>query len=103
LTCTAIAAGHGIDTGIPEDFPNRRRRDLDPEGGQFAVEAPVTPVGVLIRQADDQLLDAANGGRPTGPFRPGCHGVSVAEEVAVPAQDGVRGDDQVQLPQRWPG
>jgi hypothetical protein len=29
--------------------------------------------------------------------------VVAAYEVAVPAQDGVGGDDQVQLPQRGPG
>jgi hypothetical protein len=30
-------------------------------------------------------------------------GVVAAEEVALPAQDGVGGDDQAELPQRGPG
>jgi hypothetical protein len=43
------------------------------------------------------------GGRSAGPFWAGCLGVVAAEEVAVPAQDGVGGDDQVQLSQPCPG
>jgi hypothetical protein len=98
----AVALGRGIDAGVPEDFPDRRRGDLDAEDGQFAVDASVAPAGVLLGQAQDEGLDAVDGGRPARSFRPGSFGVVTSEQVAVPAPDGVRGDDQVQLPQRRP-
>ena len=98
----AFSAGYGFDTGVLEDLPDRRRGDLDPKGGQFAVDAPVAPAGVFMRQPQDQPLDAANGGRSAGPLGPGRPCVVAAEQVTVPAQDGVGRDDQIQLAQPWP-
>lgn len=43
------------------------------------------------------------GGRPTWAFWAGYLGVVAPEEVAVPAQDGVGRDDQVQLSEPCPG
>ena len=34
----ALLVGNRIDTGVREDFPDRRGGDLGAEGGQFAVE-----------------------------------------------------------------
>lgn len=68
----AIAVRHGIDVGALEDFPGRRRGDLDAQGGQLAVDASVAPARVLPCPAQDEGLDAANvGGRP-GRFRRDC-------------------------------
>jgi hypothetical protein len=61
----------------------------------------VAPAGVLLRQVQDEGFDAADGGRPVRSFRSGLFGVVTSEQVAVPAQDGVGGDDQVQLLQLW--
>jgi hypothetical protein len=65
--------------------------------------ASVAPARVLPGQAQDEGLDSAAGRRPAGPFRAGCLGVVAAEQVAVPAWDGVGGDDQVELSQLEPG
>lgn len=93
-----VALGRGLDPVGFEDLPHRGGGDRDPQGGQLAVDAPVAPVEVLSGQAQDEGLDAADGGRPAWPFRTGRLGMVAAEQVAVPTQDGVGGDDQVQLP-----
>jgi hypothetical protein len=80
-----IALGRGLDPVALQDLPDRGRGDLDAQGGQFAVDSSVAPAGILLRQAQDEGIDAAHRGRPAGPFRAGCLGVVAAEQVAVPA------------------
>ena len=50
-------------------------------------------------EAQHEGSDTAVGARPAWSFRTASLGMVEAYEVAVPAQDGVGGDDQVQLPQ----
>src|SRR4051812_16529220 len=42
----AASVRHGIDAVVVEDFPDCRRGDVDAEGGEFAVDAPVAPACV---------------------------------------------------------
>jgi hypothetical protein len=62
------------------------------EAGEFAVDASISPGGVLGGQANDQGAEAggdgwsAESGRLGGPVAGG--------QLAVPAQDGGRGDEQ---------
>ena len=78
--------------------------DLDGQGGEFAVDASVTPARVLAGEPKDEKLNPANGGWSARSFRAGCLGVvAAAEEVAVPAQDSVGGDDEVELAQLGSG
>ena len=93
----------GLDAVGLEDLPDGGGCDLDGEGGEFAVDSPVAPAGVFSREAQDEGADAAGGGRSAGLFGARRLGVAAAQQVAVPAQDGVGGDDQMELSQRWSG
>jgi hypothetical protein len=97
-----VALGYGLDSVALQDFPHGGGGDRDAESGQLAVDASVAPTGVLPRQAHDEGSDTANRRRPAGPFRAGRVGVVTAEQVAVPTQNGIGRDDQVQLPQLRP-
>ena len=98
-----VALGCGLDAVGFEDLPRGGGGDLDSQSGEFAVDSPVAPAWVFPDKAEDEGLDTADGGWAAWPFRAGCSGVVSAEKVAVPAQDGVGGDDQVELPRRWSG
>jgi hypothetical protein len=63
------------------------------------VDSAVSPTGIVARQAQDEGSDAADGGASAGLFWARCAGVAAAQKVAVPAQDGVGGDDQMELSQ----
>ena len=54
------------------------------------------PSGVLAGQPEDQGLDVPAGGWPAALAAYGPGGPAAADDVAVPAQDGVRGDQQPQ-------
>jgi hypothetical protein len=82
-----------------EDLPHGGGRDCDAERGEFTVDSTITSAGVLTGQAQDEGLDRAAGPWAAGALATGDGGVAAADEVAVPAQNGVRGDDQMQLPQ----
>ena len=76
-----------------EDRPDARGGDDDARGGEFAVDAAVAPVRVLLREAEYQ------GG---GPFRdsrstwPGVRvGPVLGDEIALPTQQGCRLDEEV--------
>ena len=49
-------SGRGLDPVGLEDLPDRGGGDLDPEGGQLAVDSPVAPARVLPGQAQDEGL-----------------------------------------------
>jgi hypothetical protein len=64
------------------------------KGGELIVDAPVAPALVLTRQAQNEGLDRAAGWGAAGILATGGVGVPAADEIAVPAQNRVRGDDQ---------
>jgi len=83
-----------------EDLPDGGGSDLDREGGEFAMDAAITPVRVSRASRGTRgfgccgwwvVYRVASVGKLEG-------GVT-AEKVAVPAQDDVEGDDQVERAQ----
>jgi hypothetical protein len=72
-----------------EDPPDRRGTDAVAEVEQFALHCSVPPARVLRRHTYDQRHDHVVARWPSGPLRVGP---PLAYELAVPAQDGVRGD-----------
>jgi hypothetical protein len=60
------------------------------------MDPAIPPVGVLTGQPADQCPDVAAGRRPAGPAACGPGGLAAADDVAVPAQDRVRGNQQPQ-------
>jgi len=88
--------GSGVDAVRREDLPHGRCRDLDSQAGQLAVDPAVSPSGILPGQPEDQGLDVPAGGRAAGPAALGSGGLAAADDVAVPAHDRVRGDQQPQ-------
>ncbi len=75
-----------------KDLPDGGGPDLVAESGEFAVDATVSPGRVLGSQAEDQGTDARGDGRSAGSGRLG--GPAAGDQLAVPAQDGGRGDDE---------
>ena len=86
----------GIDAAGLEDLPDGRRCDLNAQAGQLAVDPAVPPVGVLASQPADQGPDVPPGRWSAGPAAHGPGGPAAADDVAVPAHDRVRGDQQPQ-------
>ena len=82
----------GVDAGGVQDSPDGGGADLVAEAGEFAVDASVSPGRVLGGQAHDQGAQAGGDGGSTGPD--GLGGPAAGDELAVPAQDGGRGDEQ---------
>ena len=99
----AIAVRRRLDAVDLEDLPDGGGRDLESQDGEFAVASAVSPAGVVVRQAQDEGSNAADGGASAGSLGARCAGVTAAQQVAVPAQDGVGGDDQMELSQGWSG
>ena len=61
----AVALGCGLDAVGFEDLPHGGGRDLDPQGGQFAVDSPVVPAGIfLARRGTRAWMLRTVGGRP---------------------------------------
>ena len=89
----------GVDAGGVQDGPDGGGADLVAEAGEFAVDASVSPGGVLGGQADDQGAQAGGDGRSTG--SDGLGGPAAGDELAVPAQDGGRGDEQPEASADW--
>ena len=89
------AVGRVYAAGL-EDLPDGGRCDLNPQAGELAVDPAVSPFGVLAGQPEDQGSNVPAGRRPAGPSALGSTGPAVADDVAVPVQDRVRGDQQPQ-------
>jgi hypothetical protein len=83
-----------VNTGILEDLPDGRGRDLDTEDEQFAVDSAVSPRAVLTGQTQHQLADRSERWWLPSLFRTGDRRVPVGDQVAVPAQHGLRADQQ---------
>jgi hypothetical protein len=67
----ACAAGRGIDPGVVQDLPDRGGGDRVTEFDEFAVDAPVSPRGVVGRDADHELADGGCRGRSAGSLSAG--------------------------------
>src|SRR5437764_3425695 len=59
-----------IDTTGLEDLPHSGGSNLDTEQGEFAVDAPVAPGGILGRQTENEATDR---GESTRTPRPSVH------------------------------
>ena len=81
-----------VDSGGVQDVPDGGGADLVAEVGELAVDPPVPPRRILSGQAHDQGAQASGDGRSTGPD--GLGGPAAGDQLAVPAQDGGRGDEQ---------
>ena len=88
--------GCGIDALGLEDLPHGRGGNLETQSGEFAVDAAIAPGRVLLSQTQRQSPDGTEGARASMALVPGDGRVASAEQVAVPAQDGVRPYQQVQ-------
>ena len=86
----------GIDTGLLQDLPHVDAATSISQPGQFTVDPAVAPARVLAGQPEDQGPDVPAGGWPAGLASFGPGGPATADDVAVPAQDRVRGDQQPQ-------
>jgi hypothetical protein len=87
--------GAGSMPRVFEDLPHRRRRDLVPQSCQLTVDAPVTPARVVPRHLQHQRPY-----RPRSPRSPGRAariGPAPSDQAGMPAQQGLRGDDEPQL------
>jgi hypothetical protein len=91
-----VAFGCGVDAVLLEDVPYGGGGDLDAEGREFAVDAPLAPGAVLVGEPEHQDADGAHGARATWALGAGGSGVASAQQVAVPAQQRVGGDDELE-------
>jgi len=81
----AVPARRRVNARRAQDFIDSGRRDRDAQLGQLAVNTPVTPQRVLLRQADGQPGDAPSRRRAAGPA-PLAGVVFPGGEPAVPGQ-----------------
>jgi hypothetical protein len=82
----ARPARRRIDARGMQDLPYRGRRGRHAELGQLAVDPPVSPPRILLRQANDQAGDARDRRRAAG-LAPPARVVVAAGELAVPGQE----------------
>jgi hypothetical protein len=94
--CRHSPPRRGVHPGRVQDFPYRRRCYFHSQAGQLAVDPAAAPAGVLAGQPEHQCLDVPAGGWPARPAALGPGGPAAADDVAVPAQDRIRGDQQPQ-------
>ena len=95
MTRSAGLPRAGADAAGLEDLPDGGRCDLDPQTGELTMDPAVSPAGVLASQPEDQCPDVPAGGWPAGLASHGPGGPA-ADDVTVPEQDRVRGDQQPQ-------
>jgi hypothetical protein len=67
------------------------------------VDSSVTPTGIVARQTQDEGSDTAHGRASAGLSGAREPGVAAAQQIAMPAQDGVGGDEQQEPSQWWSG
>src|ERR1019366_7827609 len=72
----ALPSGCGRDAVLVQDLPDGGGGDLDAEGREFAVDAPVSPGGVLAGQGQDESADRADGARAPAALRPAGRGMA---------------------------
>jgi hypothetical protein len=83
--------GCGIQSMTAEGGADRGCRDLHPEAQQFSLDALVAPAGMLLGQADDQLLDVVVQRWPAGLV---WVGPGASDQASVPAQQHLRPDEE---------
>ena len=76
--------GRWVDACAVQDGPDGGGADLVAEAGELAVDASISPGGVLRGQANDQGTQAGGDGGSAGSGR---LGPAAGDELAVPAQD----------------
>ena len=86
----------GVDPGVLQDFPHGRRCYFHSQAGDLAVDPAVSSVRVLAGQPEGQGPDVPASVRSAGLAANGPGGPAAANDVAVPAQDRVRGDQEPQ-------
>lgn len=91
-----VALGRGADAVLLEDVPHGGGGDRDATDDELAVDAPISLGGVFTGEPQHQSTDGTYGARSTGTFGAGGLGVAAAKQVAVPAQQCVGGDDQLE-------
>jgi hypothetical protein len=84
----------GVDSLGSENLPDCGRCHRDAEQGEFAVDAPVAPAGVLGCQAQHEVADRGEGARTPGSLVHARSSVAVFDQVAMPAQHGVWADQE---------
>ena len=84
-----IAARCGVDARSLDDRPHRARRNRVAKPGEFAVDAPVTPGGVLCGQPQDQPTQF--GCRAAACGAAARRGPALLDQVPAPSQDRARG------------
>ena len=83
--------------------PDEARHDQAEQAGDDqdpADDVNIDAAQVHVCEAKHEGADRAQGAGPTAPFGSGYGGVVAGEEVAMPAQDGVRAHQQPKLSQR---
>ena len=88
---------------IASQLPDCGRRHPDPEDGKLAVDTAVAPRRVLARYPQGQAADRGDRARTPGPATGAPASESTPDQVAMPAQDHVRDDQQPKRAQRLPG
>jgi hypothetical protein len=91
----ADSPGRGVDARVFENLPHRRRRDLVPQSCQLTVDAPVTPARVVPRHLQHQRPYRSRS--PRSPGRAAGIGPAPSDQTGMPAQQGLRGNDEPQL------
>ncbi|WP_214322942.1 hypothetical protein [Nonomuraea sediminis] len=86
--------GRWIKACLLENLPDRGWRDLDAKCGELTMHPPIAPARVLPNQAQDESADGADRGRSPSPLRSADTGVTTSHQITVPAQDGIRPDQQ---------
>jgi hypothetical protein len=83
-----------IDPSSVEDRPDGGGADVVAESGEFAVDAAIPPRRIFGGQAHDQGTQVGRDGRSTWTGR--CRCPAPGDELAMPAQDGGRGDERAE-------
>ncbi len=83
-----------------EDLPHGGGSDRNAKQGEFAVNAPIPPGGVLGCQAQDEAADGGDGAWTPRPSVFACTGVAAPHQVAMPPQHRVWADQQQEPAQR---
>lgn len=61
--CDGHSVWRRVDPSSFEDLPHGRRSDRDTKKGEFSVDAPIAPRGVLGRQTQDKATNRCHGAR----------------------------------------
>jgi hypothetical protein len=80
------------DAVCPQDVSHRGPRDLKPELPELADDPPMTPAGVLPREAHDQRDEVRGERWPSA--APGVEGPAALDHPPMPAKQRLRSDGE---------